>query len=224
MGGCGRVTSGFEGWCGPTTQQGEGAGLMWRPSLEFVEANEDIWHEKNALAEVDPDGSPTSESEDGSMTSDPEECTGNVTKQEAEKACEHVIDAFLNSECIFDVCMLGNVDAAQDVLGAELLELEDWRDEPFPVGNGRCLDEKGNQYTAYKKANIITTAGCKSALKQLVAVTGVRGAQLHKGYGCEILVDPDTAISTWAKPEKKKGIKLVASVDEEKSSFCWRLN
>merc|ERR1719410_1752963 len=52
---------------------------------------------------------------------------------------------------------MGDPDAALDVLGAEFLEVEDGRGISVFVGNGHCLDHKGNQYTAFEKADITTT-------------------------------------------------------------------
>jgi len=159
-----------------------------------------------------------------------QQCPGQLLEQ-ARQRCGRVEDARMERDCIFDVCLTRDIEAADDTVATEIMEQAvNSKGIPVFMGHGLCWDSSGQQFAAYK-TNLRTERECQDVLRQLAFTRGVLGAQIRRGGTCQVLVasgDDPTAVAIpggWAGSENlaAAGRGLVSSTSSDAAWSCWQL-
>lgn len=142
----------------------------------------------------------------------------------AQLKCDKLINLAFQTDCVFDVCVTGQVEAADEVLIAEVMtDKVNARGYPRFVGYGQCLDQHQRLYRAFD-TNLRTETDCQDVLRQLANVRGVVGSQLRVQGNCQVLVegtiDPTVVMihQGWAAAANTTGSTAEAASPEGEAS------
>lgn len=157
-------------------------------------------------------------------------CPGQLLEM-AQQRCGRVEDARMERDCIFDVCLTRDMEAADDMVATEILEQAvNSKGIPVFMGHGQCWDSRSHEFAAFK-TNLRTERECQELLRHLAFTRGVLGAQIRRSGTCQVLMangtDP-TAVAIpggWAGSENLSapGRGLVSSTSSDAAWSCWQL-
>mmetsp|Transcript_108210 Transcript_108210/g.323603 ORF Transcript_108210/g.323603 Transcript_108210/m.323603 type:complete len:264 (+) Transcript_108210:276-1067(+) len=159
-------------------------------------------------------------------------------KAQASERCSRVEDARMQRDCIFDVCLTKDVQAADEALAGEVLrDAINAKGVPIFMGHGECLDSRSQRFTSIG-TNLRTDSECQEVLRQLALTKGVLGSQIRRGSSCQVIVDVSvdpTSVkipggwspggSGTAEPYVwGAGQGLIRDISRDASWSCWQLN
>jgi len=176
------------------------------------------------------------EDTDEQSTEKKKECPADLLKK-AKEACSHIPEEAIKKDCIFDICVLEDVGAAQEAIDFEALRLVAGKGMIEFEGQGRCLDQAKKEFSTIKADGVDNMKQCLSLMaeasdKKLLDV--LRGAQFKDhttdgGGSCYLLLEAGAQTNEltpklpglWGSPKSKDGSGIVSSTDSDQGFYCW---
>lgn len=165
-------------------------------------------------------------------------CSADLLVQ-ADQRCADVVEEGIVENCVYDICVTGDIEFERDEHTLEILRLVRGNGVVTQEAEeGKCLDSLGRTYASLPHLSINTPQECRELLQELGNIDGVEGAQLGPSSNCEILYDADTDASNllkhqqvlngeqmWAERAEQPGgggIELVGNSSGEHGWHCWK--
>lgn len=164
------------------------------------------------------------------------DCAADLLAQ-ADERCADVYEDGIVEDCVYDICVTGDVEFDRDEHTLEILRLVQGNGVVTQEADeGRCLDHLGRMYASLRHVSINTAHECRQLLQELGNIEGVEGAQLGPNSNCEILFDGDTDASNllrhqqvlqgapmWGEEQSGGGgMELVGNASNEPGWQCWK--